>query len=80
MTAYTDTNMDSWSNTSDGQFEVNLTRSYQNFQHPFTIAETDLHGRVAFDFAQSDLDVYIDDIGLYEGDRCGSPGPATPRL
>ena len=80
MTAYTDTNMDSWSNTSGGQFEVNLTSSYQNFDHTFTIAETDLHGRVAFDFAQSHLDVYIDDIGLYEGDSCGSPGPATARL
>ena len=80
MTAYTDANMDTWVNTSGGQFEVDLTRSFADFQHTFTIAETDLHGRVAFDFAQSAIDVDIDDIGLYEGDSCGTAGPATPRL
>ena len=80
MTAYTDTNTPNWSNTSGGQFSVDLRSSYQNFQHTFTIAETDLHGRVAFDFAQSSRDVYIDDVGLYEGDSCGNPAPRTPRL
>ena len=80
MTAYTDTNTPNWSNTSGGQFSVALTSSYQDFQHTFTIAETDLHGRVAFDFAQSSRDVYIDDVGLYEGDSCGNPAPRTPRL
>ncbi len=80
MTAYTDTNTPNWSNTSGGQFSVDLRSSYQNFQHTFTIAETDLHGRVAFDFAQSSRDVYIDDVGLYEGDSCGNPAPRTPTL
>ena len=80
MTAYTDTNTPNWSNTSGGQFSVDLTSSWQNFEHTFTIAETDLHGRVAFDFAQSSRDVYIDNVGLYEGDSCGNPAPRTPRL
>ena len=80
MTAYTDSNRTNWRNTSGGQFSVDLTSSFQNFQHTFTIAETDLYGRVAFDFAQSSRDVYIDNIGLYEGDSCGNPAPRTPRL
>ena len=80
MTAYTDTNTPSWSNTSGGQFSVDLTSSWQNFEHTFTITETDLHGRVAFDFAQSSRNVYIDNVGLYEGDSCGNPAPRTPRL
>ncbi len=71
--AYTDSNMDEWSNTSGGQFEVQLTSVMQQFSHTFTIEETDLHGRVAFDFAQRDIDVWMDDIGLYEGDSCGVP-------
>ena len=73
MTAYTDTNMDRWQNTSGQQFRVDLTSQYQTFKHTFTIAETDLRGRVAFDFAQSPLDVQLDNIGLYEGTECGDP-------
>ena len=73
MTAYTDTNMDRWQNTSGQQFRVDLTEQYQTFKHTFTIAETDLRGRVAFDFAQSHLDVQMDNIGLYEGTECGEP-------
>lgn len=71
--AYTDSNMDQWTNTSGGQFEAQLTSVMQQFSHTFTIEETDLHGRVAFDFAQRDIDVWMDDIGLYEGASCGVP-------
>ena len=73
MTAYMDTNMDRWENTSGQQFEVTLSRTYEKFKHTFTIAETDLRGRVAFDFAQSAYDVQMDNIGLYEGTECGDP-------
>ncbi len=73
MRAYTDTNMDNWRNTSGGQFTVNLTTSYQQFEHTFTMAETDLRGRVAFDLAESPNDVQMDNIGLYEGTECGDP-------
>ena len=73
MRAYTDTNMDNWRNTSGGQFTANLTRSYQQFKHTFTMAETDLRGRVAFDLAESANDVQMDKIGLYEGTECGDP-------
>ena len=71
--AYMDTNMDNWQNTSGGQFRVTLTSSYEQFQHTFTIAETDLRGRVAFDLAESAYDVQMDNIGLYEGTECGDP-------
>jgi hypothetical protein len=73
MTGYLDSNMDQYSNISGGQFQENLTTSFQPFSHTFTVAATDLRARVAFDFAQSDLSVQIDNIGLYEGTSCGSP-------
>ncbi len=73
MTAYMDTNTPNWSNTSGGQFRADLTTSFQRFQHTFTIEQTDLTGRIAFDFAQSGHNVQIDDIGLYEGPNCGQP-------
>ena len=77
MRAYTDTNMDNWRNTSGEQFEVDLTTTYQQFKHTFTIAETDLRGRVAFDLAQSAYNVQMDNIGLYEGTECGNPAKPT---
>jgi hypothetical protein len=73
MTAYLDTNMDEWRNISGGQHQETLTPLFQHFSHTFTVGETDLRARVAFDFAQSALDVEIDNIGLYEGNACGSP-------
>ena len=73
MTAYVDTNLDNWRNLSGGQHRADLTFSWNSFSHTFTVTETDLKARVAFDFAQSALDVWIDDIGLYEGDSCETP-------
>ena len=73
ITAYTDSNLDSYINTSGEQFEVNLTTSFQNFQHTFTVAETDLRGRIAFDLAQSNHNVHFDHIGIFEGSSCGTP-------
>ena len=73
ITAYTDTNAPRWRNTSWGQHRADLGRRYRRFQHTFTIGETDLTGRVAFDLAQSGHNVQLDDIGLYEGTSCGRP-------
>ncbi|MEM7364691.1 MAG: carbohydrate binding domain-containing protein, partial [Pseudomonadota bacterium] len=73
IATYTDTNLDSYINTSGGQFEVNLTTSFQNFQHTFTVAQTDLRGRVAFDLSQSDQNVHFDHVGVFEGTSCGTP-------
>jgi hypothetical protein len=73
MTAYLDSNMDSYTNISEGQHQASLTTLYQSFSHSFTVVETDLRARVAFDFAQSAFNVDIDNIGLYEGASCGTP-------
>ena len=73
ITAYMDTNLDAWRNISGGQFRANLTTAWQRFQHTFTVHETDLTARVAFDFAQSAHAVDIDNVGLYEGGECGVP-------
>ena len=73
MTAYLDSNMDGWRNISGGQFRANLGRATRPFRHTFTVRDTDLFARVAFDFAQSPLDVWISHIGLYEGASCGQP-------
>ena len=73
ITAYMDANTPTWANISGRQFRANLTTAYQQFRHTFTVAETDLTGRVAFDFAQSATAVQIDNIGVYEGTACGAP-------
>jgi hypothetical protein len=73
MSAYLDSNLDDYTNISGGQFQENLSTLYQPFSHTFTVAATDLRARVAFDFAQSALNVQIDNIGLYEGNTCGTP-------
>ena len=73
ITAYMDSNLDQWRNISGGQHRAYLSTTYQSFHHTFTVAETDLFARVAFDFAQSALDVQIDNIGVYEGSACGTP-------
>ena len=73
MTAYLDTNLDGYRNLSGGQFRSSLSSSMQSFAHTFTVEETDLRARVAFDFAQNTASVFIDNVGLYEGTGCGSP-------
>ena len=73
ITAYMDANTPTWANISGQQFRANLTTAFRQFKHTFTVAETDLTGRVAFDFAQSATAVQIDDVGVYEGSECGEP-------
>lgn len=73
ITAYLDSNLDEWRNISGGQHRANLTTAWRQFSHTFTVAETDLFARVALDFAQSGIDVQIDNVGVYEGRVCGTP-------
>ena len=75
ITAYMDSNLDRWQNISGGQHRAYLNRRWQRFSHTFTVAETDLFARVAFDFAQSPLDVQIDNIGVFEGSSCTPQAP-----
>ena len=67
ITVYLDRNMHGWQNLSDGQFEVELTEDWQDFQFTFTVEQTDITARIAFDLAQSSEFVDLDDVGLYEG-------------
>ena len=50
-----------------------LTADYHSFRHRFVAPETDRDARLVFTLAQSDLDVDIDNVGLYEGRACGNP-------
>jgi len=73
IAAYVDSNLDEYRDLAGGRFTANLNTGYQSFSHTFTATETDLRGRVAFDFAETSQNVQIDNIGLYEGSGCGSP-------
>ena len=50
---------------------ASLSTAYHHFRHRFISPETDAAARLRFDLAQSDLDVQIDNVGLYEGNGCG---------
>lgn len=50
-----------------------LTTEYHPFRHRFVAPETDRNARIVFTLAQSDLDVDIDNVGLYKGRACGNP-------
>lgn len=50
---------------------VPLTTSYQSFKQTFNATATDLAARLAFNLGLSDIDVQLDNIGLYEGAACG---------
>lgn len=52
---------------------ASLNGAYLEFHHRFVPTETDSTARIAFNLAQSELDVQIDDVGLYEGKGCGTP-------
>ena len=73
MTAYLDAGADGYANISNGQRQVTIDASFKQFSHTVTIGNTDTSARIAFDMAQSTRSVQLDDIGIYEGDSCGTP-------
>ena len=73
ITMYMDSNLDRWANISGGQHRADLTTTWQTFQETFTVQETDMTARLAFDLAQSPLNVQLDNVGVYEGTECGAP-------
>jgi hypothetical protein len=62
-----------FANLIGGQRQSNLSTTFRNFEHTFTIEDTDTSARIAFDLAQATNSVQIDNVGLYEGSSCGSP-------
>ncbi len=72
MSAYVDSNQRDYVNLG-GFLEVDLTTDFQQYRLTFEATQTDLQARIAFDFAQSDIDLQMDNVGLYEGAECGLP-------
>ena len=52
---------------------ASLTRDFHQFRHRFVSPEADFNARIAFTLAQSDVNVQIDNVGLYKGRGCGAP-------
>ena len=71
MTARVDNGANSYRAMS--VFEPTLSTVNQVYSVTFTADETDVDARVVFQMAQSSINAQLDDVGLYEGDACGSP-------
>jgi YVTN family beta-propeller protein len=71
--AYLDRGPDVYQNVGGGQRRAALTTSFEDFSHTFSVNVTDVSSRVAFDLAESNASVELDNIGLYEGNSCGTP-------
>lgn len=56
-----------------GGFSPLLSTMYQDFEHPFTASETDTSARLTINLGLDDVDVQLDNIGVYPGDQCGDP-------
>lgn len=76
ISVYVDQSMHQWQNVS--REEVDLRNYWQSFKHTFTSDRTDITARVAFDFAGAAPSVRLDNVGLYEGDTCGTPSVTAP--
>ena len=76
VAVYVDQSMHQWQQLT--REEVDLTNYWQNFTHTFTADRTDITARVAFDFAGAAPSVQIDNVGLYEGDTCGTTTITAP--
>ncbi len=76
VAVYVDQSMHQWQQLT--REEVDLTNYWQNFTHTFTADRTDITARVAFDFASAAPSVQIDNVGLYEGDTCGTTTITAP--
>ena len=60
-------------NVMSGGLLVDVTTEYQDFQTTFTATTSDATARYTINAAASDVTVYVDNIGLYEGAACGAP-------
>ncbi len=52
---------------------ASLIPEYHNFRHRFISPKSDPDADLFFTLGQSDIDVQIDDVGLYRGTGCGTP-------
>ena len=50
-----------------------LNSSWQSFSHTFTATGSDTSARLVFNLGQSNVNMSLDNVGLYEGSTCGTP-------
>jgi hypothetical protein len=66
---------------TEGAYNPLLSTSYQDYKYTFTASTTDTSARLTFNLGLSDVDVYLDNLGVYPGAQCGdpskTPAPAT---
>jgi mono/diheme cytochrome c family protein len=60
-----------------GTQSADLTASYQPFRYTFAAETSDDSARLAFNLGKSAVGVSLDNIGLFEGNNCGSYAAAT---
>lgn len=58
---------------TEGVYEPLLSTSYQDYDYTFTSSVDDTSARLTFSLGIEDVDVQLDNIGLYQGDQCGDP-------
>lgn len=65
---------------TEGAYNPLLSTAYQDYKYTFTASTTDTSSRLTFNLGLSDVDVWLDNIGVYAGAQCGDPSktPAPP--
>lgn len=58
----------------NGAQTVSLSSNYQSYQYTLQANVTDSSSRLLFNVGDSTVNVQLDDIGVYPGSQCGTPG------
>lgn len=68
-----------WAIISGGASELrSLGTSWTNYKHTMMVSSNDTTARVQFLLGTSDVNVQLDNIGLYEGTQCGGSSTTPP--
>lgn len=52
---------------------ISLSTTFEAYEYPFTAIDSDSTARVNFSLGASNVNVQVDNVGLYEGGQCGDP-------
>ena len=65
---------------TEGAYNPLITTQYQDYKYTFTANADDTSARITFNLGIDDVDVQLDNIGVYPGSVCGDPSkiPAAP--
>lgn len=58
---------------AEGAYEPLLSTSYQDYSYSFTSSVDDTTSRLTLNLGLEDVDVQLDNIGVYVGSECGDP-------